>query len=159
MATKTGYSGLQIGLHWATTALIGANYVISDGMEQAFDSKMEGQAYGGLVPGFHVWAGSALLIIVLFRLIVRLRSGAPAVAVNGLADRAAGLVHWVLYGLMVAVPALGATAWFLGIDQAAGLHVLVMNAMMVLILGHAAMAIFHHYVLRDGLITKMIRAQ
>jgi len=57
--------------------------------------------------------------------------------------------------LMIAVPALGVAAWFFGIDQAADLHVLVMNAMMLLILGHAAMAIFHHYVLRDGLLSRM----
>ena len=154
MAFKNAYSGLQIGLHWATAALIAANYFISDGMEDAFDAKMDGAAYGGLVPTFHVWAGSALLAVVLLRLVIRLRSGAPQAA-QGPAAKAAGLVHWLLYGLMIAVPALGVAAWFFGIDQAAGLHVLVMNAMMVLILGHAAIAIFHHYVLRDGLLSKM----
>ncbi len=155
MATKDGYNGLQIVLHWATAALIGANYFVSGGMEQAFDARMQGQALGGLVPAFHVWAGSALLVVVLVRLGVRLRTGAPAAPRNGLSDRVAGLVHWVLYGLMIAVPALGASAWFLGIDQAAALHVLVMNAIMVLILGHAAMALFHHYVMKDGLLSKM----
>lgn len=155
MALKDAYSGLQIGLHWATAALIGANYLISDGMEQAFDAKMEGASYGGLVPSFHVWAGSALLAIVLVRLVIRLMSGAPAKAGQTFATQVSGLVHWVLYALMIAVPALGVGAWFLGIDQAAGLHVLAMNTMMILILGHAGMAIFRHYVLRDGLLSKM----
>ncbi len=154
MAQTKDYSGLQIALHWATAALIAGNYLVSDGMEQALDAKMDGAAYGGLVPTFHVWAGSALLAIVLFRLVIRLTSGAPQTAPD-LGSRLAGLVHWVLYGLMVAVPVLGASAWFLGVGQAADLHVLVMNAMMVLILGHAGMAIFHHYVLRDGILSKM----
>ena len=35
------------------------------------------------------------------------------------------------------------------------LHMLVVNAMTVLILGHAGIAIFHHYVLRDGLLRRM----
>ena len=35
-------------------------------------------------------------------------------------------------------------------------HVLVMNLLMLTILGHAGMAIFHHYVLKDGLLKKMI---
>jgi len=37
----------------------------------------------------------------------------------------------------------------------ADLHMLVVNAMTVLILGHAGMAIFHHHVLRDGLLRAM----
>lgn len=56
---------------------------------------------------------------------------------------------------MLAVPVLGAIAWFGQTEATADLHVLVMNAMMVVILGHAAMAIFHHYVLKDGVLSKM----
>lgn len=155
MTSTERYSTAQIALHWATAALIGANYLVSEGMEEAFDARMDGEAFGGLVPSFHVWAGSTLLVLVVIRLVVRFRSGAPATVAKGPATSAANLVHWVLYGLMIAVPALGVTAWFLGVDQAADLHVLVMNAMMVLILGHAGMAIFHHYVLKDGLLRKM----
>lgn len=155
MASKDGYSGLQIGLHWATAALIVGNYFISEGMEDAFDAKMEGGAFGGLVPTWHVWAGLTLLALVLLRLILRLTTGAPAQAQTGPAALAASAVHWVLYAMMVAVPVLGASAWFLGIDEAADLHVLVMNAMMLLILAHTAVAIFHHFVLRDGLLKRM----
>lgn len=156
MGVKTGYSGLQIGLHWATALLIGANYFISDGMPEALDARMAGQAVAGLTPVFHVWAGSALLGIVLLRLLVRLVKGAPIdEGPQRWMQRAAALAHWLLYGLMIAVPALGVAAWFFGVGQAADLHVRVMNAMMLLILGHAAMAIFHHYVLRDGLLSKM----
>lgn len=155
MASKDGYSRLQIALHWATAALIVGNYFISDGMADAFDAKMEGAAFGGLVPTYHVWAGVALLAIVVLRLIIRFASGAPAPKETGLQAMAASTVHWVLYAMMIAVPCLGIAAWFFGIDQAADLHVLVMNAMMVLILGHAAMAIFHHYILRDGLLSRM----
>ncbi len=154
MASTKDYNAVQIGLHWATAALITANYFISDGMPEAFDARMDGQTIGGLTPTFHVWAGSALLVVVLLRLAVKLFS--PSVAgPRTLSGFAATAVHWVLYGLMIAVPVLGVSAWFFGIDQAADLHVLVMNSMMVLILGHAAMAIFHHYVLKDGLLSKM----
>ena len=155
MGVKADYSGLQIGLHWVTAVLIAANYFVSDGMPEALDARMAGQAVVGLTPVFHVWVGSALLAIVLLRLLVRLVSGAPVDAAQGWKERAAGLAHWLLYGLMIAVPALGVAAWFFGVAQAADLHVLVMNAMMLLILGHATMAIFHHYVLRDGLLRKM----
>ena len=72
-----------------------------------------------------------------------------------MADREAEAGHWVLYALMLAVPLLGAITWFGSFDATGDLHVLVMNVLVVVILGHAAMAIFHHYVLKDGLLGKM----
>lgn len=157
MKTKTGYSGLQIGMHWATVLLIAANYLISEGMEEALDARLEGEVFeGGFVPAFHVWVGTAVLAIVALRLILRLVGGAPAPAGDGTAARLAGAVHGLLYALMLAVPALGMTAWYLGLDEAADLHVLVMNGMMILALGHAAVALVHQFVLRDGLMARML---
>lgn len=157
MTAKTGYSGWQIALHWATALLIAANYLVSEGMEEALDARLEGEGVlGGFTPSFHVWVGTAVLGLVLIRLIIRLVSGAPEAAGDGLADRLAGAAHWLLYAAMIAVPALGMTAWYLGIDEAADLHVLVMNAMMILALGHAAMALVHQFVMRDGLMTRML---
>lgn len=155
MAVKDGYGRLQIALHWATAALIVGNYFISDGMADAFDARTGGGMYGGFVPTYHVWAGLTLLALVVLRLILRVTSGAPAPAQTGFQAMVASAVHWVLYAMMLAVPMLGIAAWFFGIGQAADLHVLVMNAMMILILGHAGMAVFHHYVLRDGLLSRM----
>lgn len=152
-----GYSRLQIALHWAIAGLIVANYLISDGMEQAFDGMMEGGAVSGFTPRFHVWAGVAVLGLVLIRLFVRRASAGWQHEAETLADRLALWGHRGLYALMVAGPALGAISWFGGIDATAGLHVIVMNVMMILVLGHAAMALFHQYVLRDGLLIKMLR--
>ena len=157
MASKASYSVLQISLHWATALLIGANYFISDGMGDALDAHLEGQPLAGFTPTWHVWTGSVLLALVLARIVVRLVTGAPAHdGAPTWADRAAEVGHWVLYGLMLAVPVLGAVTRFAKLDATGELHVLAMNALMVVILGHAAMAIFHHYVLKDGLLKKMI---
>ena len=157
MTRKTPYSTLQISLHWATALLIAANYFISDGMGDALDAHMNGGALTGFTPTWHIWAGSVLLGLVVARIVVRLITGAPVQAgAPTLAARAAEAGHWVLYALMLAVPLLGAITWFGKFDSTGGLHVLVMNVLMVVILGHAAMAIFHHYVLKDGLLKKMI---
>lgn len=157
MTQKTPYSALQMSLHWATALLIGANYLVSEGMGDALDAHLSGQPVTGFTPAWHVWSGSVLLVLVLTRIVVRLVVGAPAQdGAPTLMDRAAEAGHWLLYGLMLAVPALGAITWFGKFDATGDLHVLVMNALMLVILGHAAMAIFHHYVLKDGLLKKMI---
>lgn len=157
MASKTSYSGLQIGLHWATALLIAANYFISEGMGDALDAHLAGEPVLGLTPVWHVWSGSLLLALVILRLAVRFLTGAPQTAgAKSLANRAADVGHWVLYGLMLATPALGAITWFGMTDATGDLHVLVMNGLMLVILGHSAMAIFHHFVLRDGLLKKMV---
>lgn len=158
MQASRVYSGAQIALHWMIALLIGANYLISEGMGDALDARLEGGVAQGFTPNFHVWAGSAVLVLALVRLGMRLGRGAPQAAGEGLLHRVAGVMHWALYALMIAVPALGAITWFGGIDATGDLHVLAMNLLMALVLAHAAAALFHHYFLKDGLMTRMLRA-
>ena len=152
-----GYSGLQIVLHWAIAGLIIANYLISDGMGQAFNGMMKGEAGSGLTPVFHVWAGVSVLVLVLIRALVRKAAAGWHEEPTTLADKAAVWVHRALYVLMFAVPALGAITWFGGVEATADLHVIAMNVMMILVLGHAAMALYHQYIVKDGLLLKMMR--
>ena len=65
--------------------------------------------------------------------------------------------HRLLYVLMLAVPALGAAAWYGGIEDAGEVHELAGNALMIVALGHAAVALWHQYVRRDGTLTRMLR--
>ena len=158
MQTKTSYSGAQIALHWGIALLIVLNYFISEGMAQIFDGSLAGRPVAGFLPAFHVYAGVTVLGLVLLRLALRLGTGAPeTTGAKTLMDRAAGWSHGLLYVLMVAVPALGAITWYGGIAATADLHVLALNAMMLLIAAHAAAALFHQYFLRDGLLLRMIR--
>jgi len=59
---------------------------------------------------------------------------------------------------MILVPASGIAAWGAGIEAAAGVHETSVNALMLLALGHAAMGLFHHYVWKDGTLTRMVKA-
>lgn len=160
MQNSESYSRTQIALHWAIALLIVANYFVSDGMEQAFDGMMKGApATSGWVPTFHVYAGVTVLVLVALRIFLRLKRPTTAAETGKpLLDRAAAWGHYALYLLMVAAPALGALSWYGKIDATASYHVLAVNALMILALGHAAMSLFHHFVLRDGLLMRMIKA-
>jgi cytochrome b561 len=160
MNKPNGYSGLQIGLHWLTALLIGTNYVISDGMEDAFDASLNGMASPvAATTSIHVYVGMAVLALVALRLVTRFLRGVPAEVETGspLTRVAARVVHAALYVLLFAVPGFGILAWFGGIEVFGDLHVLAMNTLMAFALAHAAAAIFHHYVLRDQLIRRMTR--
>ncbi|TPE50195.1 cytochrome b [Amaricoccus solimangrovi] len=161
MGEREGYSGAQIALHWSIAGLILFNYLYSDGMGRAFDASLEGGSPVNpeINPSIHVWVGVAVLVLVLLRFLVRARSGVPAAAGAGAMRHAAHWGHRLLYALMVLVPALGAVTWFGGIEATADLHSLLANALMIVAGGHAAIALFHHFVLRDRVIVRMLRAR
>lgn len=160
MAERKGYSRAQIGLHWLTAALVIFNYIYSEGMEEAFDAAMEGTPAPQLeiVPQVHVWVGVAILALFVLRLAARLVQGAPAAQGEGLAGLAASWGHRVLYLLMLAVPVLGALTWFGGLDATGDLHALSANVIMIVAGLHAAVALVHQFVLKDGVLTRMLRA-
>ncbi len=160
MDERASYTWVQITLHWLIAVLIVANYLVSEGMGEIFDETLEGKVPAGWTPTFHVWVGSTILGLVVLRLIARTVTDTPRHASgNALLDRASVWGQWLLYGLMLVVPALGAITWFGGIEATADLHVLTMNVLMILALGHAAMAMVHQFVFKDGLLLRMMRTR
>ena len=156
MKTTTGYSGLQIALHWLVAILIVAAWFTGDGGRAAMKTVEEGGT-AGFVP--HVALGLAILTLVVIRLLVRLGRGAPEApgAPGSLLVRAAGWGHILIYVLMIGVPLGGIATFFLGIDVG-DVHALAANVLMVVVLGHALMALYHQYVLKDGLLRRMMKA-
>lgn len=157
MKTTTGYSGLQIALHWVIAILIVTAWFTGEGAEEALEVVEEGGA-AGFVP--HVAIGLALLALVVLRILVRLGRGAPAApgAPGSLAVLAADWGHRLLYLLMIAVPLGGASVFFLGLDVGE-VHGLAANLLLLVALGHAVMALYHQYVLKDGLLRRMMKAE
>jgi cytochrome b561 len=158
MAVRSGYSGLQIGLHWLIAVLIVSAWWTGDGARSALDAFEETAAAPGFVP--HVALGLAVLALVVLRVIVRLTRGAPeAPGVPGsLPVRAAGWGHLLIYVLMIAVPLGGISAWFFGLETG-DIHSLAANVLMVIALGHSAFALYHQYVVKDGLLRRMMKAE
>lgn len=66
--------------------------------------------------------------------------------------------HRLIYLLMIAMPLGGIATFFLGIDVGE-VHGLAASVPMLVVLGHALMALYHQYVLKDGLLRRMMKAE
>lgn len=157
MKTTTGYSGIQIALHWLVAILIVIAWLTGEGAEEAMEVVEEGGTTG-FVP--HVALGLAILALVVVRVLVRLGRGAPAApgAPGSLQVLAADWGHRLIYLLMIAVPLGGISTFFLGLEVGE-IHGLAANVLMVVVLGHALLALYHQYVLKDGLLRRMMKAE
>lgn len=160
MPSPAGYSRPQIALHWIVVLLIAQQYLFKDRIAAAW------QAIGtGATSGFdplvmaHVLGGALVLILTLWRLMLRARRGVPAEAPGSAVQRLIGrLTHLGLYALMILMPISGAAAWFGGVQVAAAGHNVLKIVLLLLIVLHVAGALFHQFVLRDGLLNRMRRA-
>lgn len=156
-----GYSRLQIALHWTTLVLLGVSYLSSDGIKVAWRAFLRGT--GDAVPSVqgmvHIWVGVAILALVALRLTLRLVRGVPPTPQSGnrLLELAGTAGHWLLYLLLLAIPGSGITAWFFGVKSAADVHEVLFNLGMAVVALHTVAALFHQYVLKDGLIRRMTR--
>lgn len=157
MKTTTGYSGIQIALHWLIAILILVAWFSGEGAGEAMDVIEQGGVIG-FVP--HVAFGLSILALVVARILIRLSRGTPAApgTPGSLSVKAADCGHRLIYLLMIAVPLGGISTFFLGLDVG-DVHALAANVLMVVVLGHALMALYHQYALKDGLLRRMMWAE
>ncbi|EYD77591.1 Cytochrome b562 (Cytochrome b-562) [Rubellimicrobium mesophilum DSM 19309] len=157
---RHGYSSTQIAVHWLVAALVIVNWLLGDGMSDVFRAVEEGQAVNNIGPAYiHIAIGVTVLLLMLFRLMARIRRPVQTdpddphriLAVLG------AINHWAFYALLILIPVGGAIAWFGRSEEAGDLHELLVNVTLVLVLIHVAAALFHQFVLRDGLIRRMLR--
>jgi cytochrome b561 len=160
MANPTGYSRIQIALHWIIALLILFQFLFHDSMQEAWHAIEKGEAEpGGLHP--HAVVGVIVLILMIVRLVIRRRHGAPELPAGGnpLQDLAAVWTHRLLYVLLFLIPLSGMIAWNFGATAAASAHGTMFFVALVLIGLHVVAAIYHQYVLKDGLIRRMMKAE
>ena len=125
----------------------------------------------------HSQVGFALLLLVLVRGVWGLLNLSQRPHKSGMVGKLAGLGHLVIYALMFAVPALALLRTYgngrgfsflgIGIFERTGIqdpaltapgnaaHGLLGWVLLAVIVGHVAMALFHHFVMRDNTLRHM----
>jgi cytochrome b561 len=166
------YDRKTIILHWSTAILVALLWIIA----QIIDDVPAGPLRVD-TRSLHILLGVVLMVILAMRITWRSRgSGALRPTRSGLMDEAAHLGQTLLYVLaIVAVLAGIANLWVRGdsifnlfsvpsfapgdreLRKIIGtIHAYATNALVIVALGHSVLALFHHYVLRDDVLSRML---
>lgn len=170
---RVRYGWALIGLHWATLLVIVAAYVLGTILEDMTLSPLKLQLFS-----WHKWIGLLVLAALPLRLLFRFADKLDQT--QGLLPweaRASVLVHGAIYLLMLAVPMSGwlhssaagfSVVWFgvlplpdlVSKDKPLSeifkeLHEFGVNLLVMLVALHAAAALYHHHVRRDGVLVRM----
>ncbi|MGE4369529.1 MAG: cytochrome b [Burkholderiaceae bacterium] len=171
----TRYTATAISLHWLMALMIIATFALGFYMADLPLSPRKLTLYS-----YHKWAGATLLALAVIRLAWRLTHPAPLLPA-GMGALQRGLshgVHVALYLLMIAIPLSGwlmssaqgfPVVWFgilplpdlvaknaaLG-DLLKQTHVTLNYVLLVLVAGHMAAAVKHHFWDKDDILRRML---
>jgi cytochrome b561 len=167
------YDSTTIALHWGVALSVAILWIIG----QTADWLPHGAANTG-VWSVHVVLGFILAIGVVWRMIWRRAGGARLPAADaGALHVLAKASHYLLYILLLTVVALGIVNAFVrgynlfdlfSLPQIGDKalrrpitqwHGLAANILLGVALFHAAAALAHHYVMRDGVLRRMLPAR
>jgi cytochrome b561 len=170
-----GYTRTAIALHWIIFVTVLCGWALGQYMTGLPFSPQKLRYVS-----WHKWIGVSTFIFTVLRLAWRAYRPAPQLpsTMSPLQRRAAIAIHVLLYVLVIVVPisgwvfssALGVPTVYLGLLQLPDLlhkdkaiaealrlvHATLNWALLVLVCGHAAFALKHHFVDRDGILARMI---
>jgi len=159
MNTPKRYHPVLVTLHWLTVVLL-------------FSAGSLSESGGNSPISIHMILGSLLLVVMLARVIVRFTTKRPAWADTGNAflNKLGELVHYALYFAVFLILGVGVVmansrglmAYALGsISTVArpgpiiGLHEFGWGLVVLLVFGHVGAALYHQFVIKDNLLSRM----
>jgi cytochrome b561 len=174
--TAEAYGSLSKFLHWSIVLLIIAQYFLAETAGDAGDGTPEQAS----LLGWHISLGMLVLLLALVRIGWKVvNRGQPAPLGEVVWQRkAAAIGHGLLYLLILAQPlsgwamasAAGAPAHLFDLVQFPPLlgenhdlhetleevHEVLFNVLVVVAVGHIAAALYHHVVLKDATLRRML---
>ncbi len=155
------YRNSQVSIHWIIAALVVFQLIFGE------DIKLYGRALRRedgpdtvtfLMGNAHIWVGIAILLLTLIRIFLKLKFGTPEdpPTMTRLMHIASRVVYGLFYLLLIVAPITGALAWFGGFREIGDIHELVKPALIVLIVVHLVAALYHKFVLKDGVMERML---
>ena len=162
MPVTQGYNRTQIVLHWAVALLIIPQFLLGGNIAEAFGKWMasEPTPFNPVVV-FHILTGLTICALVVWRVLLRIRHGAPAPLDSGspVMNKVASGVQHTMYLVLALMVVSGGTAWFGLIGPAAGVHNVLKIVLLLLILIHVAGALKGQFVLKNRIIARMMKAE
>lgn len=169
--TTTPFPAATRLLHWAAAALLIAAFGLGLMLEDWTRGPQRDTAMM-----VHYSLGTLVLGLAMIRLLRRLLLPQPPVEGTLFVRLAAGAAHWLLYAAMIALPVTGAfDRWARGRRLALfgdnvipapfpigggkvwkEAHELIAYALVALVLAHAAAALWHHFVVKDHTLRRML---
>lgn len=173
--TNERYGSLSIALHWLMLALLVAVYATIE-LREIYP---KGSDPREALKTWHFMLGLSVLLLVGLRLLARATASVPAITPTPAAWQAllAKLIHLALYAFMIGMPlagwlmlsAAGKPIPFFGLElpaligankelatQIKEVHETVGTVGYFLVGAHALAALFHHYVIRDNTLLRML---
>ncbi|WP_237151922.1 cytochrome b [Oryzibacter oryziterrae] len=166
--SSQGYTAMQLALHWGIAVLVLYQLVFGEVMGD-LGHYLRGLKESGAQPdptvldplnqgaNLHIYVGIAILLLTAIRLLVRLSVGAPEpVPGPALQVKVAQLLHFGFYVLLFAVPVTGLLAEYVS-REFGDIHELAKPVFIVFILVHAGAALYHHFVVKDSTLMRMMK--
>jgi cytochrome b561 len=173
--TAEAYGSVAKFLHWSIVLLLIPQYFLAEAAEDFADGSLEQAS----VYGWHKSIGLLVLLLAVARIAWRIINRPHPAALGNVAwqRKAAAAGHGLLYLLILLQPlsgwlmasAAGAPAALFGLPFPAlvgeshdlhealeEVHELLFNVLLVVALVHAAAALYHHFVLKDGVLRRML---
>jgi cytochrome b561 len=169
-ALASRYQPVLVALHWLLAlmiiGLLCLGFFVLANMPNTVPKKLD-------ILVWHMAGGMFVLVLTILRFVIRIWSAHPATATTGslLLDRLASIAHHILYVIVVLMVASGwYTGWLIsGVFQHNGetlpntfavfpsfqAHAALATLLAILIAAHVAAALYHQFVLKDGLFRRM----
>lgn len=159
MAVPVSYTRNQVLLHWTIAVLVLFQILFHSGIEELWDARMAGTIPDVPTPTPHSIAGILIFLLMIWRVVLRLRNGAPPPP----ADEhpalrfIAAATHVLFYVLLLGMPISGAVAWFGGLELPAEAHGVAAKLLIALVILHVVAAVAHRFWFRSGVMERIVR--